>query len=446
MLPEKLQIVKPIEGSQTLQHWQYLATPNLGCLFESRPGISIKGSHQSQNGSPTSKKTPACDHGSNEVDDGMYEGDDFDYDEFDYENDHDDYDETDFMHEGHPLPPSQPPPNLRSDSFYSDVNNNNLAYNNHNRRMLSPSKMELLTKLLENEERHQREPEADVDESADPAAGSSIFGFIRSISTRYFRSTSTDEPASSSSTSTSTTTTKKTRHEYDDPDTPPSSPINLPRNQNSDKQSANQNILLDVFKSAKSYFNRSKSTSTVAPTPPGTPTHELEHPELDPPEPINQPAVESTSFFDQIVNKLNVFSSFRAVQSSLSNDALSGSSVKRRPSRIVKPTAVYAVGETKKQLTQPELRVSDFDQDERELVELASSAGDAKLCNTPPPSPSKFSPPPPELEADYSEEQIKKSAFVKVASLNPYLNQSSVDLASLLGTLSSLKRSQRLCK
>lgn len=42
ILPEKLQIVKPIEGSQTLQHWQYLATPNLGCLFENRPGISIK--------------------------------------------------------------------------------------------------------------------------------------------------------------------------------------------------------------------------------------------------------------------------------------------------------------------------------------------------------------------------------------------------------------------
>jgi len=34
--------VKPIEGSQTLQHWQHLARPNLGCLFEARPGISVK--------------------------------------------------------------------------------------------------------------------------------------------------------------------------------------------------------------------------------------------------------------------------------------------------------------------------------------------------------------------------------------------------------------------
>lgn len=29
-IPEKLQIVKPIEGSQTLHHWTQLATPTLG--------------------------------------------------------------------------------------------------------------------------------------------------------------------------------------------------------------------------------------------------------------------------------------------------------------------------------------------------------------------------------------------------------------------------------
>ena len=29
-LPEKLQIVKPMEGSQTLHHWSQLATPTLG--------------------------------------------------------------------------------------------------------------------------------------------------------------------------------------------------------------------------------------------------------------------------------------------------------------------------------------------------------------------------------------------------------------------------------
>lgn len=42
-LPEKLRIVKPLEGSVTLRQWQQLATPNLGGIFESRPGVQIKG-------------------------------------------------------------------------------------------------------------------------------------------------------------------------------------------------------------------------------------------------------------------------------------------------------------------------------------------------------------------------------------------------------------------
>lgn len=42
-LPEKLQIVKPIEGSQTLHHWSQLATPTLSGLLEDRPGVTIRG-------------------------------------------------------------------------------------------------------------------------------------------------------------------------------------------------------------------------------------------------------------------------------------------------------------------------------------------------------------------------------------------------------------------
>lgn len=68
-----------------------------------------------------------------------------------------------------------------------------------------------------------------------------------------------------------------------------------------------------------------------------------------------------------------------------------------------------------------------------------------KKCETPPPSPSKFSPPLPLDDDDYNEEDIKKSAFVRVASLNPLINK-SIDLNSLLGSLSSLKKNQRACK
>ncbi|XP_076233918.1 trafficking kinesin-binding protein milt isoform X2 [Calliopsis andreniformis] len=42
-IPEKLQIVKPIEGSQTLHHWSQLATPTLGGLLEERPGVKTRG-------------------------------------------------------------------------------------------------------------------------------------------------------------------------------------------------------------------------------------------------------------------------------------------------------------------------------------------------------------------------------------------------------------------
>ncbi|MBN3312535.1 TRAK2 protein, partial [Atractosteus spatula] len=42
-LPEKLQIVKPIEGSLTLHHWQQLAQPHLATILDTRPGVVTKG-------------------------------------------------------------------------------------------------------------------------------------------------------------------------------------------------------------------------------------------------------------------------------------------------------------------------------------------------------------------------------------------------------------------
>lgn len=40
--PDKLQIVKPIEGSVTLKQWQKLATPHLGVILEKLPGVPNK--------------------------------------------------------------------------------------------------------------------------------------------------------------------------------------------------------------------------------------------------------------------------------------------------------------------------------------------------------------------------------------------------------------------
>ncbi|XP_031707501.1 trafficking kinesin-binding protein 2 [Anarrhichthys ocellatus] len=42
-LPDKLQIVKPMEGSVTLHHWQQLATPHLATILDPHPGVVTKG-------------------------------------------------------------------------------------------------------------------------------------------------------------------------------------------------------------------------------------------------------------------------------------------------------------------------------------------------------------------------------------------------------------------
>ena len=41
-LPDKLRIVKPLEGSLTLHNWQRLAMPSLGGIFEERRGIAVR--------------------------------------------------------------------------------------------------------------------------------------------------------------------------------------------------------------------------------------------------------------------------------------------------------------------------------------------------------------------------------------------------------------------
>jgi len=45
-LPDKLRIIKPIEGSLTLHNWSRLATPHLGGVLEERCGVAIKGNEK----------------------------------------------------------------------------------------------------------------------------------------------------------------------------------------------------------------------------------------------------------------------------------------------------------------------------------------------------------------------------------------------------------------
>ena len=48
-IPNQLKIIKPLEGSITLNHWQKLAKPSLDGIFEERKGIFMKGSKTTNN-------------------------------------------------------------------------------------------------------------------------------------------------------------------------------------------------------------------------------------------------------------------------------------------------------------------------------------------------------------------------------------------------------------
>ncbi len=160
----------------------------------------------------------------------------------------------------------------------------------------------------------------------------------------------------------------KNRQDFDDPDTPPSSPINLP----------GPNVLYDAIKSAlvqpiSNYFQAAKSSSTLvlAPTPPGTPQNELDEDyissitqtqaEEETKQLANTPKESSESsqnFFEQLVNKLSLFS-FRSVVplvSSLPKTSLTpcteqaSKTIGREQGDLTvvhRPLAVYAKGSPK---------------------------------------------------------------------------------------------------
>lgn len=207
--------------------------------------------------------------------------------------------------------------------------------NNSNRRVLSPSKVEMLTRLLEREEQQQQQQQSEHENQHHESENDlrpGIFGFIK----RYFSSSGAETKEANEP---SKTNTRRHRNECDDPDTPPSSPVNLPSN----------NILIDVFNSARSYFQPAKT----APTPPATPTHEIEQKSI-------------YSFFDQIVNRLG--SSF-----STSSNAVA-KTVTPLPSSSSSSTADNVSSNKQRTTDKPfvdfSLDEEDFHQEEKELVDL----------------------------------------------------------------------------
>ena len=237
MLPEKLQIVKPIEGSQTLQHWQHLARPNLGCLFETRPGISIKsGNHLSDHDSNTlNKKTLKALLEENKSFDSKL---DYDYDEDDGVNlemydddDDDDNGEEDDENLGEcddsdsrELEMYRNFDNQQTGLFYESFNANTQEDQQYlDQRVLSPNRVELLSKLLENEEKNSYKSLNESRVETTKQNNGFFYDIFQKFSTKYFA----NKPASAKEPCPVRKKSKK-KSDCDDPDTPPSSPINTP--------------------------------------------------------------------------------------------------------------------------------------------------------------------------------------------------------------------------
>ena len=75
-LPDKLRIVKPLEGSLTLHQWQRLAVPHLGNILEERAGVAVKGEEGSGPANTNTGATSAGKRGEQHDDTSSDLGDD----------------------------------------------------------------------------------------------------------------------------------------------------------------------------------------------------------------------------------------------------------------------------------------------------------------------------------------------------------------------------------
>ena len=97
-------------------------------------------------------------------------------------------------------------------------------------RVLSPSRVELLSNLLKNEENKQEKYLTNVEAiklNDDVKQKNFFYDLIDTLSNKYFNKSSKHDDNDASEQQ-NYRKMNKIGHDYDDPDTPPSSPINLP--------------------------------------------------------------------------------------------------------------------------------------------------------------------------------------------------------------------------
>lgn len=478
-LPDKLQIVKPLEGSQTLQHWQQLARPNLGCLIEPRPGIYIKGKDpniDSQSScSSTSCSTVSSVENSNNFDaialnmnkksspitdenvnindiDDQFNASYIEYDD-DYVNDVNYY-QTVKTENNISTAPTSLLYALPSSSSSSYISNNV----NSNEKLL-------LAKLLDSQEINEKPVKTQnittnttttlttVNSTITNTTHSITYlDEIKNLSKKFYSTPLHSDCLKITNkykfknldlfsklndlnlldnikiklNSDTTTTAKNVQI----PDTPPCSPINEQIMQ--DEENDGDNEIENLCK----YEPNNANKMVTPPTSPIIMNNDKNNSEESP-----KIKLLEKNFVSEIIERLSIFS-FKPIDTN--PESTPPQTVSRvDKSALIKPLALHA-NNTDTLITPTPTPITPT------MPSTSKFEVSNKIPETPPPSPTahlRTSPTPSlpindEFMSKLDENQLKNSAFIKLSTLNPLINK-SVDLSKLLGSLTSLKRSNK---
>ena len=194
--------------------------------------------------------------------------------------------------------------------------------------------------------------------------------------------------------------------------------------------------------------HRYANIANTSVTPPGTPTAHLEleleiEPTVAPVEPSDQeksPKTISqksnpTGFFEQIVDKLSMFSFRSAFQQQQQQQQ---QQQKQPPTNNASQVPTHANDNGDDEDDEDDEIKNIFEQ--KATLETVNAEEAAAAAAAAAAAGAAFTPPLLDFDVvEYSQEELKKSTFVQLASLNPHVNK-SIDLSSLLGSLTALKR------
>jgi hypothetical protein len=400
-LPEKIQILKPIEGSQTLQYWQQLAKPNLGCVLDTRPGIYLPKGDTIQEDDSDDADTESIE------------------DELDYEYDNNEPLEVSSTRE--PINRSTTPQTTKE--FTQD-------------------QVRLLEKLLNSNQTSPNSNTNEINTSTSPTLTSKL-NEIKNLTSKYYNLNQLNIKIDKYQ--------FKNLNIYDQlrkinllgrikkpkkTDTPPSSPIHSDEN----------------------FKNELMPPST----PPVTPTKDFER--LFNYDHLSTNSKQYNNYFNQIVNKLKIFTN-TLTTTEINSQIIKPKPIRANKKLITSPSSsltpspiVQFKPDTSTPPPSPNLVFdietnTNYKTNEKsafikltKLNPLLNKSIDSNEELLPQQEKTSTPPPSPNFTFDNNSDDTKilndKSTFLKITQLNPLINK-SIDLADLLGSVSYLKRTNK---